>query len=320
MAISHNIKFARGTSTKRATTTSTLSAGQPFYETDTHRLYVGATDNTSLKDMSLQGCFFDAETVCMLIKASNLEKASWATIKSVSDMGLGGAVWAVGDTKSVALSGTVVGQAVPEVVSAVIIGFDHNSSVEGTGVTFQFGFIDDGEQAKHVAFVASNYDSYNERGSGFCMNTTDTHVGGWASSYMKTTICPAFKAVLPSDLQSVIKTVTKYTDNRGDGKNVTSNVTATSEDIFLLSEFEVRGKRLYANSYEQNYQKQYEYYANGGSSKKIKYRHDTLAACHWWLRSAKYDSPNHFCRVVTNGGSGQEWTDVSLGFSPAFVV
>lgn len=177
MAISHNLKFARGTSTKRATTTSTLSAGQPFYETDTHRLYVGATDSTSLKDMSLQGCFFDAETVGMLIKASNLEKASWATIKSVSDMGLGGAVWAVGDTKSIALSGTVVDQTVPEVVSAVIIGFDHNSSVEGTGVTFQFGFIDDGEQAKHVALVASNYGNY---GSGFCMNTTDTNVGDWA--------------------------------------------------------------------------------------------------------------------------------------------
>ena len=315
MAISHNLKFARGTSTKRATTTSTLSAGQPFYETDTHRLYVGATDSTSLKDMSLQGCFFDAETVGMLIKASNLEKASWATIKSVSDMGLGGAVWAVGDTKSIALSGTVVDQAVPEVVSAVIIGFDHNSSVEGTGVTFQFGFIDDGEQAKHVALVASNYGS---TGSGFCMNTTNTNVGGWASSYMKTTICPAFKAVLPSDLQSVIKTVTKYTDNTGNATNVASNVTATSEDIFLLSEFEVHGNRTYANSYEQNYQQQYEYYANGNS--KVKYRHDTLAACYWWVRSAGYDGSYGFCIVRTNGSATNDNAYRSYGFSPAFVV
>lgn len=315
MAISHNLKFARGTSTKRATTTSTLSAGQPFYETDTHRLYVGATDSTSLKDMSLQGCFFDAETVGMLIKASNLEKASWATIKSVSDMGLGGAVWAVGDMKSVSISGTVVDMTLPETVSAVIIGFDHNSSREGKGVTFQFGYYDDGEQAKHIAFCG-NYNNYD--GTGFCMNQTATNVGGWESSYMKTTICPAFKSVLPSDLQSVIKTVTKYTDNVGNATNVASNVTATSEDIFLLSEFEVHGKRSYANSYEQNYQQQYEYYANGNS--KIKYRSDTLAACSWWVRSAIYNYSNIFCGVGTYGGANYDAADCSRGFSPAFVV
>lgn len=41
MAISHNLKFARGTSTKRNVSTEKLDLGQPFYETDTRTLYIG---------------------------------------------------------------------------------------------------------------------------------------------------------------------------------------------------------------------------------------------------------------------------------------
>ena len=41
MAGKEAIKFLRGTSTKRLASTATLSAGQPFYETDTNKLYIG---------------------------------------------------------------------------------------------------------------------------------------------------------------------------------------------------------------------------------------------------------------------------------------
>lgn len=44
MAGNNKIQFCRGTSTKRAVNASTLNIGQPFYETDTHTLYIGGTD------------------------------------------------------------------------------------------------------------------------------------------------------------------------------------------------------------------------------------------------------------------------------------
>lgn len=44
MAGKEAIKFLRGTSTQRLASTATLSAGQPFYETDTNKLYVGTNN------------------------------------------------------------------------------------------------------------------------------------------------------------------------------------------------------------------------------------------------------------------------------------
>lgn len=55
-----------------------------------------------------------------------------------------------------------------------------------------------------------------------------------------------------------MKSCTKYTDNKG-GSNTASNVSSTTDYLFLLSEYEVHGTRNYANSAEQNSQAQYDY-------------------------------------------------------------
>ena len=77
-------------------------------------------------------------------------------------------------------------------------------------------------------------------------------------------------AALPSDLRAVMKPMTIYTDNTGGGSNTASYVTASVDYLPLLAEFEIFGTRSYANSAEQNYQQQYQYYKNGNS--KVKYR------------------------------------------------
>ena len=73
---------------------------------------------------------------------------------------------------------------------------------------------------------------------------------------------------MPPDLQTVLSTCTKYSHNVGLGgssNDVSSKVTATTESVFTLSEFEIEGERKYANSAEQNKQAQYDYFANGNS-------------------------------------------------------
>ena len=221
--------------------------------------------------------------------------------------------WSVGDKAGIAVNGSFGGLSYNNTVYAFILGFNHNSSVEGgNSIHFQFGKTAAGVD---IAFV----NSYGSTGTGFCMNTSNTNSGGWNNSYMRKTICPAFLAALPTAWQNIIAACTKYSDNTGGGSNTASYVTATSDKIWLLSEMEVQGTRSYANSAEANYQKQYDYYKNGNS--KVKYQHTaTTSACLWWLRSVYASYTSYFCGVSTDGSANANHAYSSLGFVPGFKV
>lgn len=221
--------------------------------------------------------------------------------------------WSVGDKVGIAVNGSFGGLSYNNTVYAFILGFNHNSSVEGgNSIHFQFGKTAAGVD---IAFV----NSYGSTSTGFCMNTSNTNSGGWNNSYMRKTICPAFLAALPKAWQNIIAACTKYSDNTGGGSNTASYVTATSDKIWLLSEMEVQGTRSYANSAEANYQKQYDYYRNGNS--KVKYQHTaTTSACYWWLRSVNASYTNAFCNVDTGGSAGSGYAYASYGFAPGFKV
>lgn len=221
--------------------------------------------------------------------------------------------WSVGDKVGIAVNGSFGGLSYNNTVYAFILGFNHNSSVEGgNSIHFQFGKTAAGVD---IAFV----NSYGSTGTGFCMNTSNTNSGGWNNSYMRKTICPAFLTALPKAWQNIIAACTKYSDNTGGGSNTASYVTATSDKIWLLSEMEVQGTRSYANSAEANYQKQYDYYRNGNS--KVKYQHTaTTSACYWWLRSVHASSASAFCFVGTDGSARGDVAYYSRGFAPGFKV
>lgn len=221
--------------------------------------------------------------------------------------------WSVGDKVGIAVNGSFGGLSYNNTVYAFILGFNHNSSVEGgNSIHFQFGKTAAGVD---IAFV----NSYGSTSTGFCMNTSNTNSGGWNNSYMRKTICPAFLAALPTDWQNIIAACTKYSDNTGGGSNNASYVTATSDKIWLLSEMEVQGARSYANSAEANYQKQYDYYRNGNS--KVKYQHTaTTSACYWWLRSVYASDTDFFCYVCTDGSADYYRAYSSNGFAPGFKV
>lgn len=221
--------------------------------------------------------------------------------------------WSVGDKVGIAVNGSFGGLSYNNTVYAFILGFNHNSSVEGgNSIHFQFGKTAAGVD---IAFV----NSYGSTSTGFCMNTSNTNSGGWNNSYMRKTICPAFLAALPTAWQNIIAACTKYSDNTGGGSNTASYVTATSDKIWLLSEMEVQGARSYANSAEANYQKQYDYYRNGNS--KVKYQHTaTTSACSWWLRSVFAGDTGAFCRVGTGGSALINNAYISYGFAPGFKV
>jgi hypothetical protein len=138
---------------------------------------------------------------------------------------------------------------------------------------------------------------------------------------MRTTTIPTFKNCLPSDLKSVLKTITKYTDNTGNSSNVAANVTATQDDIFLLAEYEIFGSRSYANQYEytDSKQVQYDFYKSGNS--KVMYNDQTTGtAVAWWERSPNFDTATSFCGVRSNGNADVNTAYRSYGFAPGFCV
>lgn len=246
-----------------------------------------------------------------------IDALDWGTITSLSAAGTLSSYFAVGDRKLVKLNGTAGSRTFSnEEVYVFILGFNHNSGVEGANKThWQFG------KSKAGVDIALTDSSYNTTGStaAFRMNTTNVNTGGWTGSYMKKTIIPAFKNCLPSDLKSALKAVTKWTDNTGGGKDTASYVTSSSEDLFLLAEFEVHGARTYANSAEKNKQAQYSYYASGNS--KIKYRDSAVTtACYWWARSPYASDTTGFCIVGNSGYASNSYAYYSYGFAPGFCV
>lgn len=248
-----------------------------------------------------------------------LNDMTWADIRAISDAGLASSYFNVGDRKAVYLNGTVGNLSLSGTYYCYIIGIDHNSAIEGTNrIHFQFGKTA-ASGGTDICFVDSGYGTNKTSGTWFNMNNISSNRGGWESSLMRTVICPAFKSAMPSELQAVLKPVTKYSDNTGGGSDNASSVTATTDDIFLLSEWEVYGSKTAANSAEQNYQAKYAYYSAGNS--RAKYCHDNIDLdAGWWLRSVYAGVTNVFCCVYPEGGAGYNSPSSSLGFAPAFCV
>lgn len=130
-------------------------------------------------------------------------------------------------------------------------------------------------------------------------------------------------AALPSDLRAVMKGITKYTDNvANDSGHVSGNVTATTDYLPLLAEFELRGAIGNCNTSEGNSQAQYDYYKAGNS--KVKCMHTNTSAngaITWWLRSPYYGNSTHFAYVTGESGAvTSRSASGSSGVAPCFAV
>lgn len=262
-----------------------------------------------------------------------LNDCEWATISSVSANNQGANYWAVGDRKAVTLNGMASKLSINATYYVYILGFNHNSSREGNGITFGT-FKTALSGGKDICLISGYSDD-----SDFYMNSNGSNSGGWKNSDMRndilgstnvtngnaTSTCATspkantLMSVLPADLRAVMKPMTIYTDNTGGGSNTESYVTASVDYLPLLAEFEIFGTRRYANSAEQNYQQQYQYYKNGNS--KVKYRHDsTGSAATWWERSPRASYGNFFCYVRADGNADYNNAHRSCGVAPAFRV
>ena len=205
------------------------------------------------------------------IKIPTFNEASWTYIKTAATSGEASSYWSVGDRKEVVLNGTVGAKTFSNTTTyCYILGFDHNKDVESNGAhALHIGF---GAYAlsggNYIAYIDSKYNNVVSSTGYFSMNSSATNSGGWNSCQMKSTICPAFKNALPSDLRNNIRAVTKWQNNG----NSTSGQSSSNE-IWLLSEMEIFGSSTWSN-YTAN-QLQYDFYkgvTGWSAAPKIKYQ------------------------------------------------
>ena len=154
-----------------------------------------------------------------------------------------------------------------------IIGINHDDLADGSGKA-------------GLTFEATNNVLGGQR-----MNSTDTNVGGWEKSELRGRLNTGdLWSLLPSELQSKVKSVTKMTDNRGGGKAGTPS--ATTDKVFLLSTTEVYGDL-------QSDGTQYEYYKSKGVTMS-NYSGASSSNYHW-TRSV-YPGSSTLFRYVRSGG------------------
>lgn len=171
-----------------------------------------------------------------------------------------------------------------------IVGINHDDLADGSGKA-------------GLTFEATNSALGYQK-----MNATNTNAGGWEKSELRGRLNTGdLWSLLPSELQSKVKAVTKMTDNQGDGKAGTP--TTTTDKVFLLSATEVWGDM-------QSDGTQYEYYKSKGVTTS-NYSGASSSNYHW-TRSV-YPSYSTSFRYVNSSGDwyGNGATGTNCVF-PAF--
>ena len=116
-----------------------------------------------------------------------------------------------------------------------------------------------------------------------------------------------------------MQSVNKYTDNTGNGSNSSGAVTATVDWLWLMAEFEVYGRRTYANDYEKNSQQQYDYFKAGNP--KTFNNHNNVGSVVWaWSRSPRYYNSTGFVFFDTGGTALDYYANYSGGLFAGFAV
>ena len=201
--------------------------------------------------------------------------------------------------------------------------------------------IDMGTYGKHTLRIANTSTPSECSGTGFSqtacgfvlefvdiitthkMNDTDTNVGGWPASSMRTFVKNDIYNAIPSEIKNAIIDTTVVS---GHGYKDTANFTSTDK-LYLLSTAEVwaqgSSNTMSADSARDN-TRQLDYYKNLNTdivnySSAIKNNGSNTDS--WWLRAAySYDNYNFY--IVGNDGCGGGIGNAhgTGGVSPAFRI
>ena len=152
------------------------------------------------------------------------------------------------------------------------------------------------------------------------MNDTQTNVGGWPATSMRTYLNNDIYNKLPDEIKnSIIDTTTVS----GHGKSDTENFTSTDK-LYLLAPKEIYSDwSTYqsANDTAKDLTRTLDYYNNLGTSTSNysgAIKKNGTSASRWWLRAAYSNTAFTFLFVSDSGGWSANNATIASGVAPAF--
>lgn len=215
----------------------------------------------------------------------DLECVPWSDISIIARSGKADKILSLGAVKTVTLKNG-------EEIKVRIIGFNHDGMKDGSlaGITF--------ETVDLMREEAALNDSY-------------TNKGGWEKTALRNGLNAVTIDLLPDELKAVIKPVVKIT-SKGGGKH---EIGTTVDRLFLLSEQEVFGRKIYSDGEEGRW---YDWYRQENVS-YAKFMPN--GEMNWrWLRSPNGSNTTSFGRVGNTGFAGSNAASNSFGVSFGFCV
>ena len=228
-------------------------------------------------------------------KAPNFATDSWSTIIANVKAG-NGSEYKVGSTKEIDL-GTTYGTHTVRIANTSTPSECSTTGFSQTACGFVLEFAD----------IITTHK----------MNDTETNVGGWPATSMRTFVNNDIYNAIPSDLKSAIIDTTVVS---GHGKSDTENFTSTDK-LYLLSPKEIYTN--FSSSYDtaKNLTRALDYYKNLGTSTSNysgAIKKNGTSAAWWWLRSASSSANSYFYFVDFSGSYQFNYAHGTRGVSPAF--
>ena len=157
------------------------------------------------------------------------------------------------------------------------------------------------------------------------MNSTNTNVGGWPASTMRTYVNTDIYNALPSNLKSIIIDTTAVS---GHGKTSGEANFTSTDKLYLFSTKEVWGKAGTSNTIStdsaetETRRLDYYSYKNVTTSNYPGAIKNNLSgtASIWWLRSANSFNTSSFFYVRSDGDWHGHYAYTTYGVSPAFRI
>ena len=153
------------------------------------------------------------------------------------------------------------------------------------------------------------------------MNDTNTNVGGWPATTMRTFVNNDIYNAIPSEIKNAIIDTTVVS---GHGSTSGEENFTSTDKLYLLSTAEVwaQGSSNTINDdTARDVTRQLDYYSNLGTSTSNysgAIKKNGTSATDWWLRAAISNATNTFLRVAGNGDWSYNRASGTRGVAPAF--
>ena len=232
-------------------------------------------------------------------KAPDFATDSWSTIIANVKAG-NGSEYAIGSTKEVNLGSTygthtlrIANTSTPSECSTA--GFSQTAC----GFVLEFADI----ITKHT------------------MNDTDTNVGGWPATTMRTFVNNDIYNAIPSEIKNAIIDTTVVS---GHGSTSGETNFTSTDKLYLLSTAEVWAQgssNTIGDDTARDVTRQLDYYKNLGTSTSNysgAIKKNGTSAQWWWLRAAYSSNTDDFLSVYSGGYWGIDYATYTNGVAPAF--